>query len=128
MGLSAKGFDRWVKEYSLQLRSLTQGESGFDTVFNTLLTWIDQTNEWVMDDNALPPVCKAEKNTLSLRSYNNLLAEFSYKNEHLALSPDFRKRLLVGLAKGDSTIAFTELQNLLSGTGVEDSLILDKPI
>ncbi|GEM_PF-6816080 len=124
-GVFAKGYERWDNEYSLAMRTLTKGANGLDTFWLPLLSWTDFTHGWMVENQPMAPACRTDKNGLTLKFDKNPLAEFTYKQEHLALSPAFRRRIIAGVEKGDSTVSNYDLQTLLSGTGVEDTQIVE---
>jgi hypothetical protein len=112
-----KGIEGWDHENSIDMRVLSKGDNGMDTAEIRLFSWEDRFSGWMEEEVQLANGCKIRKKTLSLMDDTFVVAEFTYKNEALELSPAFRKRIQDGMDKGDSTVNYRSLQTLLSGYG-----------
>lgn len=120
----SKGIQGWDHENSVDMRVLSKGGKGTDTSDIRLFSWEDSYSGWVEDDVRLANGCNIRKKILSLMDDSFVVAEFSYKNEALELSPAFRKRIQDGMDKGDARINYRSLQTILSGYGDRYARIL----
>jgi hypothetical protein len=114
----------YTNDYSLSMRSITRDGNVADTSLTPLLSWQDEVFGWMTDNVLMADGCKVRKNQVAVYDSQSLLAEFEYKREALTVTPAFRRKILAGLAKGDSTLRYWDLQKLLSGAGAVDTGLL----
>lgn len=120
----AGGNVEYENEYSLNMRTMTRDEHGTVSSLVPLLSWQDQVSGWMADNELMADGCEIRKNQVALYNGRSLLAEFEYRKEALALAPSFRRKIIAGLDKGDSSIRYGDLQRILSGAGAGDTSLL----
>jgi hypothetical protein len=119
-----RGRNRYDNKYSLNVRWTSKGEHGLDTNVTSLLSWEEEENVWLEDNELMVNRCKTGKKTVALYYDSTLLAEFEDKRDSLVVAPAFRRKILAGMEKGDPSIWYGPTRNILSGTGVNDSNLL----
>lgn len=115
-------------EHAVDLQSIRMGEGIPETTTTPLLTWTYREDgqggdfdraEITASETGLKLFYNGER-----RGGEGLLALFQYKQGRLILAPEFRKRILEGFDRKDSTLTWFGLRWILSESGWPDAHLM----